>query len=83
MSEPDREREPDAEHQVTPLELFFDLTFVFAMTQRNLSVTADRYTHVMMDYREIDRAKLLERVRTAPPSVHTSTQEGSAIAGAL
>ena len=27
------EHEPDAEHQVTPLELFFDLTFVFAMTQ--------------------------------------------------
>ena len=29
----DTEREPDAEHQVTPLELFFDLTFVFAITQ--------------------------------------------------
>jgi low temperature requirement protein LtrA len=28
-----REHEPDAEHQVTPLELFFDLVFVFAMTQ--------------------------------------------------
>ena len=28
-----RSIEPDAEHQVTPLELFFDLTFVFAMTQ--------------------------------------------------
>jgi low temperature requirement protein LtrA len=25
--------EPDAEHRVTPLELFFDLVFVFAMTQ--------------------------------------------------
>jgi low temperature requirement protein LtrA len=25
--------EPDAEHQVTPLELFFDLVFVFALTQ--------------------------------------------------
>ena len=25
--------EPDAEHQVTPLELFFDLVFVFAITQ--------------------------------------------------
>jgi low temperature requirement protein LtrA len=25
--------EPDSEHQVTPLELFFDLVFVFAMTQ--------------------------------------------------
>jgi low temperature requirement protein LtrA len=31
----DTEREParDAEHQVTPLELFFDLVFVFAITQ--------------------------------------------------
>jgi low temperature requirement protein LtrA len=28
-----RENERDAEHQVTPLELFFDLAFVFAMTQ--------------------------------------------------
>jgi low temperature requirement protein LtrA len=27
------EREPDAEHRVTPLELFFDLVFVFAITQ--------------------------------------------------
>ena len=26
-------RVPDAEHQVTPLELFFDLVFVFAITQ--------------------------------------------------
>jgi low temperature requirement protein LtrA len=35
VSEAESEREdlPDAEHQVTPLELFFDLTFVFAMTQ--------------------------------------------------
>ncbi|MGH3110780.1 MAG: low temperature requirement protein A [Gaiellaceae bacterium] len=39
MSESGRERaadpavEPDAEHQVTPLELFFDLVFVFAITQ--------------------------------------------------
>jgi low temperature requirement protein LtrA len=27
------ELEPDAEHRVTPLELFFDLVFVFALTQ--------------------------------------------------
>jgi low temperature requirement protein LtrA len=33
VSEAERAPEPDAEHQVTPLELFFDLTFVFAMTQ--------------------------------------------------
>jgi low temperature requirement protein LtrA len=29
----DAEHERDAEHQVTPLELFFDLVFVFAITQ--------------------------------------------------
>ena len=33
MSEAEREHAVDAEHQVTPLELFFDLAFVFAMTQ--------------------------------------------------
>jgi low temperature requirement protein LtrA len=33
VSDAERELEPDAEHQVTPLELFFDLVFVFAMTQ--------------------------------------------------
>jgi integrase len=31
--------------------------------QRNLSVTADRYSHAMLDPREVDRAKLLERVQ--------------------
>ena len=30
---PDADRAHDAEHQVTPLELFFDLVFVFAITQ--------------------------------------------------
>lgn len=29
--------------------------------QRNLSTTADTYTHVLMDYREIDRARLLAK----------------------
>ena len=38
--------------------------------QRNISTTADTYTHVLMDYREIDRAKLLGRARTAHTSVH-------------
>jgi low temperature requirement protein LtrA len=33
VSGAEREQERDAEHQVTPLELFFDLTFVFAITQ--------------------------------------------------
>jgi low temperature requirement protein LtrA len=41
VSEADREREPDAEHQVTPLELFFDLTFVFAMTQVTVMLADD------------------------------------------
>lgn len=31
--------------------------------QRSRVVTADRYTHALLDYREINRAKLLERVR--------------------
>jgi low temperature requirement protein LtrA len=33
MAETAQEHEADAEHQVTPLELFFDLVFVFAITQ--------------------------------------------------
>src|SRR5437667_5527614 len=33
MSDAEREHERDAEHQVTPLELFFDLVLVFAITQ--------------------------------------------------
>jgi low temperature requirement protein LtrA len=37
----DREHELDAEHQVTPLELFFDLTFVFAMTQVTVLLADD------------------------------------------
>ena len=33
MSDAERELDHPAEHQVTPLELFFDLVFVFAITQ--------------------------------------------------
>jgi low temperature requirement protein LtrA len=33
VSDAERRLEHDGEHQVTPLELFFDLVFVFAMTQ--------------------------------------------------
>jgi low temperature requirement protein LtrA len=33
VSDAEREHERDAEHRVTPLELFFDLVFVFAITQ--------------------------------------------------
>jgi integrase len=40
--------------------------------QRNLSTTADTYTHVLMDYREVARAKLLERVRTFRSREQTS-----------
>ena len=31
--------------------------------QRSKVVTADRYSHALVDYREIERAKLLERIR--------------------
>jgi hypothetical protein len=30
-------------------------------------VTADRYSHALLDYKEFDRAKLLDRLRTALP----------------
>jgi integrase len=43
--------------------------------QRSKLVTADRYTHALVDYREIDRAKLLERARTVHTTVHTTAQE--------
>jgi low temperature requirement protein LtrA len=33
VSDAERELEHDGEHQITPLELFFDLVFVFAITQ--------------------------------------------------
>src|SRR5205823_6559178 len=33
--------------------------------QQSKLVTADRYTHALLDYREIDRRKLLKRVRGA------------------
>jgi integrase len=49
--------------------------------QRNLSTTADTYTHVLMDYRELDRAKLLGRVRTMQPPLHTSEVENPSLAG--
>lgn len=49
--------------------------------QRNLSVTADTYTHALMDYREIDRAKLLGRVRTVQTLVQTSREANRSFAG--
>jgi hypothetical protein len=48
--------------------------------QRNISTTADVYSHVLMDYREIDRAKLLGRVRTAHTRMHTSEAETASFA---
>ncbi len=33
MSDAEPEHQEDHEHRVTPLELFFDLVFVFAITQ--------------------------------------------------
>ena len=41
MTDVDGEPEHDAEHQVTPLELFFDLTFVFAITQVTILLADD------------------------------------------
>ncbi len=41
MTDSAGEYELDAEHQVTPLELFFDLTFVFAMTQVTILLADD------------------------------------------
>ena len=51
--------------------------------QRNLSTTADIYTHVLMDYREIKRAKLIERVRAVHIRVHTCDSEITTYAGAF
>jgi hypothetical protein len=47
---------------------------------RTPPATADTYTHVLMDYREIDRQKLLKRVRTTHPSVHPSEAESASFA---
>ena len=45
MSDAERELEQDAEHQVTPLELFFDLVFVFAITQVTSFLARDPSWH--------------------------------------
>jgi integrase len=49
--------------------------------QRSKIVTADRYTHALIDYREIDRAKLLERVRAVPTPVPTAHPATGSFAG--
>jgi low temperature requirement protein LtrA len=45
VSEVEIEQERDAEHQVTPLELFFDLVFVFAITQVTTLLARDPTWH--------------------------------------
>jgi integrase len=50
--------------------------------QRSKIVTADRYTHALVDYREIDRAKLLARVRAVHSQVHTQDAKTAPFAGA-
>jgi integrase len=51
-----------------------------AVGQRNLSVTADTYTHALLDYREVDRAKLLARVRVVLPPVLPPPAENAPLA---
>jgi integrase len=49
--------------------------------QRNLSTTADTYTHaILTGYREIDRRELLKRVQTVHPLVHPSEVENPSLA---
>lgn len=48
--------------------------------QRNISTTADIYSHVLMSYREIDRAKLLKRARMTHTPMHTSDTESESFA---
>ena len=51
--------------------------------QRSKLVTADRYTHALVDYREIDRPKLLARVRAEQTAVQTLRDEYQSFAGAF
>jgi low temperature requirement protein LtrA len=41
VSDSERALEPTVEHEITPLELFFDLTFVFAITQVTILLADD------------------------------------------
>jgi integrase len=49
--------------------------------QRSKLVTADRYTHALVDYREIDRTALLERVRPALTLLHTRESRNGGFGG--
>jgi integrase len=54
--------------------------------QRSKVVTADRYSHALVDYREIDRSKVLDRVRSARAVrtlVRSSVEADHAFAGAF
>jgi integrase len=51
--------------------------------QRSKLVTADRYTHALVDGREIDRAKLLARVRAVQTPVQTQAAGTGPFAGAF
>ena len=51
--------------------------------QRSRVVTADRYSHALVDYREVDRANLLERARTVASPVPPSDAEKPSFAGAF
>ena len=49
--------------------------------QRSRIVTADRYTHALLDYTEIDRAKLLKRVRAVQTPVQSPDIQSSHLQG--
>jgi integrase len=49
--------------------------------QRSRIITADRYTHALVDYGEIDRAKLLDRARGVHIPVHTRQRKNRLLAG--
>jgi integrase len=51
--------------------------------QRSRVVTADTYTHALIDNREIDRTGLLERARGVYSPVHTPETETPELAGAF
>jgi integrase len=51
--------------------------------QRSRIVTADRYTHALVDYGELDRSKLLGRVRAVQTLVQTSDAKRGSFAVAF
>jgi hypothetical protein len=54
------------------------------MGQRSRLVTADRCTHALVDYREVDRTKLLTRVHAVhSPGAHLTAQRVHICSGVL